>query len=78
MPWKIKREIYLILLGCAVIVLGSIVLALNTKHLSIELLAVVAILGGFAIILNTLPTNGHNGGDKENGGSENGRRKTGD
>jgi hypothetical protein len=66
MPWRLKREVYLILMGCAVLILGGIVLALN-QNASTDLLAAIAILGGLAIIINSLPlsngrTNG--GGDR--------------
>jgi hypothetical protein len=54
MPWRLKREIFLILMGCAVLVIGVIVLILN-RDASTDLLAGVAILGGVAIIINTLP-----------------------
>jgi hypothetical protein len=58
MPWRIKREFYLILLGCASITLGIVVVA-RDKSVDTKLLGIVAVIGGIAIILNLLPTNGH-------------------
>jgi hypothetical protein len=58
MPWRVKR--LLILMGCGfgVLTLGLIVLA---RHDSADgdMLAVIGILGGIAILLTNLPTNGH-------------------
>jgi hypothetical protein len=61
MPWRLKREVYLVLMGCAVLILSGIVLALN-QDLSTDLLASIAVLGGLAIIINSLPfsSNGNN------------------
>jgi hypothetical protein len=60
MPWRLKREVFLILMGCAVLVIGVIVLILN-RDASTDLLAGVAVLGGVAIIINSLPLGGNGG-----------------
>jgi predicted neutral ceramidase superfamily lipid hydrolase len=56
-PWKLRREVYLILLGVVVLVLSIIVLA---RHRSVDtdLLAVVGLVGGVAIVIVSLPGNG--------------------
>jgi len=54
MPWRLKREVYLVLMGCAVLILSGIVLALN-QDASTDLLASIGILGGLAVIINALP-----------------------
>ena len=54
MPWRLKREVYLVLMGCAVLILSGIVLALN-QNTSTDLLASIGILGGLAVIINALP-----------------------
>jgi hypothetical protein len=61
MPWQLRKTVLLILLGVAALVLGSIVLVLN-RDASSDLLAVVAIVGGLAIIVNSLPVNGRDQG----------------
>lgn len=58
MPWRLKREIWLIVLGCAVIVLSLIVAALNTSKANIEGLAWGLFAAGLAIVVTTLPANG--------------------
>jgi hypothetical protein len=58
MPWRLKREIWLLVLGCAVIVLSLIVAGLNTSKGNIEALAWAGFAGGLAIVVNTLPANG--------------------
>jgi hypothetical protein len=62
MPWRLKREVYLVLMGCAVLILSGIVLALN-QDTSTDLLASIGILGGLAVIINSLPfsANGQDG-----------------
>jgi hypothetical protein len=62
MPWRLKREVYLVLMGCAVLILSGIVLALN-QDVSTDLLASIGILGGLAVIINSLPfsANGRDG-----------------
>jgi hypothetical protein len=59
MPWKLKREVYFILLGAIVVSLSIIVLVQN-QSVSTELLGSIGLLGGIAMILNALPTNGDN------------------
>lgn len=60
MPWHTRKMLYLILIGAAVVALAIIVFV---KHESTgsELLAVIGLLGGIAIIINSLPDNGKNG-----------------
>jgi hypothetical protein len=58
MPWRVKRQLYMILLGCACLVLGAVV-AVRDRGVDLELLGYVGIVGGAAIILNILPDNGH-------------------
>jgi hypothetical protein len=58
MPWRLKQEVILILLSCLILALTIIVFVLN-QNTSSDLLAVIGLLGGLAIIINTLPTNGH-------------------
>jgi uncharacterized membrane protein HdeD (DUF308 family) len=63
MPWKIKKQIYLILLGCLAIILGVVVFIGNFHDWTSDVLGVVAVVGGVAIIINSLPANGN--GDKK-------------
>jgi hypothetical protein len=57
MPWKLRKEVYLILLGVIVLVLSIIILA---RHRSVDtdLLAVIGLAGGVAIVITSLPSNG--------------------
>jgi hypothetical protein len=57
----VKREVYLILLGVASLVLGIIVLVRN-RNLDTDLLAAVAVVGGLAMIVVALP--GARNGDR--------------
>jgi hypothetical protein len=58
MPWRIRRLIYFVILGCAAITLSMIV-AVRDTNLDTELLSFLGLAGGLAIILNALPANGH-------------------
>jgi hypothetical protein len=58
MPWRLKREIALIVLGVVVMALSIVVLILN-RDASTEILGAIGLVGGLAIILNLLPTNGN-------------------
>jgi formate-dependent nitrite reductase membrane component NrfD len=58
MPWKLRREVYMLLLGVATMALSVVVLVLN-RDVSSDLLAVIGLLGGVAIIINALPSNGN-------------------
>jgi hypothetical protein len=49
----------MILLGVAALVLAIVVLVIN-RDLSSDLLAVLGIVGGIAIVIVALPTNGNN------------------
>jgi peptidoglycan/LPS O-acetylase OafA/YrhL len=57
MPWRVKRLFYLMALGFGVLALAVVVLA-RDHHTDIRLLAIIAILGGIAILLTNLPVNG--------------------
>ena len=65
MPWKIRREIYLILLGVIALALSVVVWVLN-QNASSDLLAAIGVVGGLAIVVNTLPANGN--GDRHREG----------
>jgi hypothetical protein len=60
-PWRLRREVYLILLGVVVLVLSIIILA---RHRSVDtdLLAVIGLAGGVAIVITSLPANGNDKG----------------
>jgi hypothetical protein len=66
MPWWARRELYMVLIGCAMLVVSAVVLALN-QDTSTELLGAIGAVGGLAVILNAiLPANGrgeHSRGD---------------
>jgi peptidoglycan/LPS O-acetylase OafA/YrhL len=55
---RARRTAALILLGAAVLALAVVVFVLN-RDTSSDLLAVVAVLGGLAIVVVALPTNGN-------------------
>jgi hypothetical protein len=56
----VKRQVYLILLGVGAMVLSLIVLARN-RNIDVDLLAVLGLLGGVAMIVVALPgRNGNN------------------
>jgi hypothetical protein len=57
MSWQLKREVLLVLLGVVVCALSIVVLVLN-RDASTEILGVIGLGGGIAIIVNTLPLNG--------------------
>jgi hypothetical protein len=57
MPWRIKRIWVELLLGVIALTIGIIVLVLN-RDTSTDLLAILGVVGGIAIIINVLPTNG--------------------
>jgi hypothetical protein len=57
MPWRIKREVALILLGVVALVLSIIVLVLN-QSVSTDLLASLGLIGGAAMVIVSLPANG--------------------
>jgi hypothetical protein len=60
---RARRVAYLILLGVGTLTLSLIVLTQN-QSISTELLGTVGLLGGLAIILVTLPTNGKDHGSE--------------
>jgi hypothetical protein len=61
----VKREVVLILLGVIALVLSLIVLIRN-RDIDTDLLAVLGIVGGLAIVVVSLPTRNGNG----NGGKK--------
>lgn len=63
MPWRLRKTIYLIVIGAAVLAL-SIVVFVRHKSIDTDALAAIGVLGGLAIIINSLPNNGKNGGDE--------------
>jgi hypothetical protein len=58
MPWRVKRIWLEILCGVAALTIAIVVLVLN-RDASSDLLAVLGLVGGVAIIINTLPANGN-------------------
>jgi hypothetical protein len=62
MPWRVKRLWLELLCGVAVLTIAIVVLILNRDAAS-ELLAVLGLFGGVAIIINALPANGNANGD---------------
>jgi hypothetical protein len=60
MPWRVKRLWLEIVIGAAVLALAVIVLVLN-RDVPSDLLAVLGLLGGVAIVINALPANGADG-----------------
>jgi len=60
MPWRLKKQVYLIILGVVALVLAIIVL-IQDQDLSTELLAALGLVGGLAIVINELPDNGNGG-----------------
>jgi hypothetical protein len=60
MAWRQRREIYMVLLGCAMLAVSIVVLVLN-QNASTELLGAIGAAGSLAVILNAIwPTNGKN------------------
>ena len=59
MPWRLRWEIYMITLGVITLVL-AIIVEIISRDVAAHLLAVIALAGGIAIILNALP-HGDNG-----------------
>jgi hypothetical protein len=58
MPWRLKREVYMVLIGCGMLIVSLVVLILN-QNASTELLGAIGAVGGIAVILNAVwPTNG--------------------
>jgi uncharacterized membrane protein HdeD (DUF308 family) len=57
MPWRIKRIWVELILGVLALTIGVVVLVLN-RDTSSDLLAVLGVVGGVAIIINALPSNG--------------------
>jgi hypothetical protein len=58
-----RKLVILMLLGAAVLALAIVVLILN-RDVPSDLLAVIGLLGGIAIVVVTLPTNGTNSDKK--------------
>jgi peptidoglycan/LPS O-acetylase OafA/YrhL len=62
-PWRLKRVVYLVVIGVAVLVL-SIAVLVRAGNLDERFLALVGLLGGAAIVIVSLPTNGHDDEEK--------------
>jgi hypothetical protein len=58
MPWRLRKRVILIFLGAVALALAVIVLVLN-RDASTELLASLGLIGGLAIVINSLPDNGN-------------------
>jgi hypothetical protein len=58
MPWRIKRIWVELILGVIALTIAIVVLVLN-RDTSTDLLAALGIVGGVAIVINALPTNGN-------------------
>jgi hypothetical protein len=57
------RQLFVLLaLGAAVLALAIVVFVLN-RDSSTDILAVIGLLGGLAIIVNSLPVSNHRNGD---------------
>jgi len=56
-PWKIRRQIILIIFGAIALAMSAAVIGLNSGA-AFDLLAGVGVLGALAIVLNTTPENG--------------------
>jgi hypothetical protein len=54
MPWRVKREVVLILLAVIALVLAIIVFVIS-QSLSTDLLAALGLVGGAAIVIVSLP-----------------------
>ena len=61
MPWRLRKLVALILLGAAILALAVVVFVI-AHGVAFDLLAVVALLGGAAVIVNSLPDNGTGSG----------------
>jgi hypothetical protein len=61
MPWRFKREVFMVLIGCAMLAVSIVVLILN-QNASTELLGAIGAVGGVAVILNAVLPAGN--GDK--------------
>jgi hypothetical protein len=61
MPWRIKRQLILILLAF-VMLAGAIVIWVRHRSVEVDILAGLAVVGGAAILIVSLPANG--GGDR--------------
>jgi hypothetical protein len=59
---RARQLAVLIVLGAAVLALAVVVFVLN-RDTSSDVLAVIALLGGIAIIVNVLPIGNHRNGD---------------
>jgi hypothetical protein len=53
-----RRMAMLLLLGVAILVL-SILILIRNRSTDLDILAVIGILGGLAVVVVVLPTNGH-------------------
>jgi hypothetical protein len=58
MPWRVKRMLVLILCSFVVVICAAVVL-FRDRSVDTDLLAVIGLAGGVAILIVALPTNGH-------------------
>ena len=61
MPWRLRKTIGLILVGAAALALAIVVFVV-AHGVAFDLLAVIGLLGGAAIVINALPDNGSSNG----------------
>ena len=61
MPWRIKRNVYLVVFAAAMLA-GAIIVWVRNKSADTDILAALALVGGLAILIVALPSNGD--GDK--------------
>jgi len=57
MPWRIKRNVYLVILAAAMLA-GAIIVWVHNETSDTDLLAALAVVGGLAILIVALPSNG--------------------
>ena len=57
MRWIARRRLILILIGSVALALSIVVWIIN-QSISSDVLAAVGVLGGIAIVINSLPENG--------------------
>jgi hypothetical protein len=61
-PWRVKRLFYLYLLAFVIGVCSLVVFIRHTSEDS-NLLAVIGVAGGIAVLIVALPSNGHDDDD---------------
>lgn len=58
LTWAQRRQVYLVLLGCAMVILAAIVVGLD-QTTSTELLGAIGFLAGLGTLIASLPSNGN-------------------